>query len=302
MYVISRAFEYRPDGMRITVCTVGEEFVAEFARGTPEIGRHSYSPADGSMAWPTSLAFDQEWNVYVADEWLNRISLFTKDGKYLGKWGEPGQGAGELNRPSGLAFDRDDNLYVVDSCNHRIQKFTRGGTLLSKWGQFGGEDGQFNLPWGIDIDREGNIYVADWRNDRVQKFSPDGQFLMKFGTPGSGLGEFHRPTSVAVDNEGIIYVADWGNDRVQVFDPDGIFLTWLTGEATMSRWGKAKLDANPEMWKERQRAQLLQREELFCSPIAVEVDDQNHLFVVESGRHRIQVYQKQVPIFVGPRL
>src|SRR2546426_8650629 len=46
-------------------------------------------------------------NVYVSDEWLNRISVFSKDGDYISKWEErPGTGDGELNRPAGLALDR----------------------------------------------------------------------------------------------------------------------------------------------------------------------------------------------------
>src|SRR5215472_10482013 len=88
LYVLCRASEYRPEGTRITVCTVDEEYVTAFAKN---------------------------WNVYVTDEWLNRISIFSKDGDYISKWQErPGSGDGELNRPSGLAIDADDNVYVVE--------------------------------------------------------------------------------------------------------------------------------------------------------------------------------------------
>jgi sugar lactone lactonase YvrE len=303
MYVLCRASEYRPEGTRITVCTVGEEYITAFARGVPTQGPHEYNYDDGSLVWPTSIAIDREGNVYVSDEWLNRISRFTKDGDYIGKWQErPGNGDGELNRPSGLAFDLDDNLYVVDSGNNRIQKFTKDGEFLAKWGREGSGDGEFNMPWGIDIDKKGNVYVADWRNDRIQKFSPDGQFLMKFGASGTGEGQFNRPSGVAVDKDGIIYVADWMNDRIQVFDPDGHFVTLRTGDATVSKWGKDKLDANPEMWGERERAPELEREKLFWGPIGIQVDDENRVFVCEQARNRIQVYRKQSPTFAGPRL
>ncbi len=238
----------------------------------------------------------------MADEWLNRISIFTRDGEWIGKWGTAGGGDGELNRPSGMAFDQDDNLFLVDSLNNRVQKFTKDGQFLGKWGSAGSGEGEFNMPWGIDIDGEGHVYVADWRNDRIQKFAPDGRFLMEFGSSGTGDGEFNRPTGVAVDNSGIIYVTDYMNERLQVFGDDGGFITKLTGDATISKWGKAKLDANPEMWEERDRAPDLEREKLFWGPIAVEVDDDGMIFVVESGRMRIQVYRKQSPIFVASRL
>jgi DNA-binding beta-propeller fold protein YncE len=233
----------------------------------------------------------------VTDEWLHRVASYNRDWEPIGMWGTAGSGDGELDHPAGLAFDSEDNVYVVDSGNNRIQKFTKDGRFLTKWGREGTGDGEFNLPWGIDVDNQGNVYVADWRNDRIQKFSSDGQFLMKLGTSGSSDGQFDRPTGVAVDKGGIIYVTDWGNDRLQVFDRRGRFITKMAGEATVSQWGKQKLDANPDMWKERDIAQGQEREKLFWGPIAVEVDDQDRIFVVESAQNRIQVYRKIAPIF-----
>jgi tripartite motif-containing protein 71 len=143
------------------------------------------------------------------------------------------------------------------------------------------------------------VYVADWRNDRIQKFTADGRFLMKFGSYGRGEGEFRRPTDVAVDKEGLIYVADWDNDRLQIFDAEGGFITLLTGDATLSKWGETKLDANPEMRLQREIAQGLEREKFFRGPIGVTVDDQDRIFVVDSQRNRIQVYRKIPPYFLG---
>lgn len=303
LYVLCRASEYRPEGTRIAVCTVDEEYITAFARGVPAQGPHEFNFEDGSMVWPTAIAFDHDWNVYVSDEWLNRISIFTKDGDYVSKWAErPGSGDGELNRPSGMVFDAENNVYIVDSGNNRIQKFTKDGKFLAKWGSEGNGPGQFDSPWGITLDSEGNVFVADWRNDRIQKFSPDGRFLMQFGRSGSGEGEFNRPSGVAVDGDGIIYVSDWLNNRLQVFDPEGNFVTLRTGDATISKWAKDKLDANAEMWEERQRAAGLEREKDFWAPGSVCVDAENRVFVTESTRNRIQVYRKLSPTFVGPRL
>ena len=294
LYVLCRASEYRPEGTRITVLTVDEEYVTTFARGVPAQGPHEFSFDDGSLVWPTAIAFDSDWNVYVTDEWLNRISIFTKDGDYISKWEErPGTGDGELNRPSGIAFDADNNAYVVDSGNNRVQKFTKDGRFLAKWGTPGHGAGEFDMPWGIDLDSEGNVYIADWRNDRIQKFSPDGDFLMKFGGSGKGDSQLNRPTGVAVDKDGDIYVADCFNDRLQMFDSRGGHIATYLGEGSMSKWGKLKVASNENMQRAREVADGLERERLFWRPIDVEVDSKGRVLVLEAGRHRIQVYRKR---------
>ena len=271
------------EGVHVTMCTVDEDYLGEFGSG---------GTGNAQFVWPSGIAIDQGDNVYVSDDWLNRISIFSSDGEFLGNWGIAGSSDGELNRPSGLAFDREDNLLVADGSNHRIQKFTKEGRFLGKWGLAGDGDGEFNLPWGIEVDQQGDIYVADWRNDRIQKCSPDGTLLMKFGNSGNGSGQFNRPTGVAVDKDGDIYVADCGNHRLQMFDARGDHIDTFLGEGSLSKWGKAKLDGNAYMYQEREVAYQLEREKLFRFPVAVDVDAEGRVFVVECGRQRIQVYTK----------
>ena len=302
MYVVNRAYDYRADSKRITVCTVDEDYVGEIGNGGrlgADLMDTGEDAAPGSLIWPTDITLDSEENLYVTDEWLQRVAMFSKDGDWLGSWGVIGDGDGQFDKPSGIVMDQEDNVYLVDTGNHRVQKFTKDGKFLMKWGSQGDGDGQFNMPWGIEIDHNGEVYVADWRNDRVQKFTPDGQFLMKFGTPGKGDGEFSRPTDVAVDREGIIYVADWNNDRLQVFDLNGAFITEILGDATLSKWGVTKLEANPEMKLEREIAQGLERERFLRGPIGVTVDADDRVFIVDSQRNRIQCYRKLPPYFLG---
>ena len=301
LYVLSRGTETPAlfPCKRVTICTIDEELVGQFGEKVHPEDANESAP-DGAFFWPTSVALDSQGNAYVADEWLNRISIFSGQGQWIGKWGTPGSAEGQINRPSGLAFDAADNLYLVDSVNSRVQVFTTDGRFQFAWGSFGSEPGQFNMPWGITIDRDGNVFVADWRNDRIQKFTPDGLFLMQFGQSGADPGQFNRPTGIAVDQAGLIYVADYKNDRLQVFTPAGDYITQLTGDASLSQWGMERVALDPVALKGREIAQdLPERERRFQGPISVAVDADNRVFVAEVARHRVQIFRKQSPIFQG---
>ena len=300
LYVVSRGgadVAARMAYKRVAICTVDEQHIRDFSHGGRE---------DGQMLWPVSIALDRDGNVYISDEALHRISIFDKDGKFLTKWGVQGKGDGQFDRPAGIAFDADDNLLVADGLNNRVQRYTRDGRFLGSWGQRGTGPGEFDNPWGICVDREANLYVADWRNDRIQKFHSDGHHQATFGKSGQSDGEFDRPSGVAVDRRGNIYVADWRNERVQVLGPDGTFITKLRGESGVSKWGQEYFISNQDELEERNKADLeppldLQPvdylrnesasiEKFFWGPISVKVDDEDRLFVVDSCRHRIQVY------------
>jgi DNA-binding beta-propeller fold protein YncE len=301
IYVLNRAgpeVGLRLPYKRVTICTVDQEYLGEFGTG---------GTGDGQFWWPSSLAFDRDGRLYVADEALHRITIFGKDGQFLDRWGVNGSKAGELDRPSYLAFDLEDNLLVADSLNHRVQKFSKDGQFLRLSGTPGNGPGQFNLPWGITTDEAGNLYVADWRNDRIQKFSPEGDFLARWGASGAGAGQFRRPSGVAVDTAGLLYVADWGNERVQVLTQDGEVLAVLRGDSSDSVWAEDYFAANPDEATQRDQADLelgikpryqQSREEsaavekLLWGPTAVKLDAHGRIYIVDSCRHRLQIYRK----------
>ena len=286
-YVLNSNVDFQPS-TRVTKLTRGQEHQEHIL----DFG--SFGSKDGQFIRPTSLAVGRDGNVYVADEWLTRISIFDKDGVYLGKWGARGSGDGELDRPWGLAFDRDDNLLVVDSDNSRVQRLTKEGDFLDRWGAEGASEGQFRMPWGITLDREGDIYVADWGNGRVQKLTPDGRHLMTFGGPGSGPGELKRPSGVAVDDEGDVYVTDWISHRVHAYGPDGSYITTFVGDARqISQWGQRTLEASPDLVKARNRVKSFEPEWRFWYPTAVAVDGEQRIVIVDQQRHRLQVYVKE---------
>lgn len=300
IFVLNRCDPARAAAIRIGVCNLDEDYLYEFGDGA--------GAGDTQFRWPVALAFDSRELLYVTDEQNHRVTVFDGDGRFIRKWGTPGRGDGEFNGPAGIAVGPGDVIYVVDQHNARVQRFAADGAYLGQWGSPGGGPGQFNLPWGAATDAEGNVYIADWRNDRIQKFTADGGFLAVYGAPGDGEGQFQRPTQVAVDDEGYIYVADWGNERVQALDARGRCQLLLRGEATLSKWAREYLEVNPEEAAERWNSNLTpqlpphlntpyhissQTEPYFWGPVAVSLDGRGNLYVVETNRHRFQVYRKR---------
>ncbi|MED5589106.1 MAG: NHL repeat-containing protein [Chloroflexota bacterium] len=303
-YIVNRGREDRPDGTRLTIMKLGEEgeeYISTFG---------SHGEGKGQFIWPTGIALDKDTNVYVTDEWLNRITKYDRDGEYITHWGAQGSGDGDVDRPSGIAIGKDETLYIVDSRNNRVQKFGLDGKFLGKFGSAGSADGQFNLPWGMCLDSDDNIFVADWRNDRVQSFTSDGKWLASFGTPGTGgdcynarvkggityshvpVGQFNRPTGVCVDQDGDIYIADWLNNRVQVLTPDGRFITEFTGDGHLSNMGIAKLRSNPDMIRQRNSIRNFTPERVLWAPCAVRMGQNNRVIIADTTRHRFQIYRK----------
>ena len=185
----------------------------------------------------------------------------------------------------------DNTVYVVDHLNYRIQRLTPTGEVIAVWGSQGNGPGQFDLPWGIAVDEQGDVYVADWGNDRVQKLSPIGDHLATFGSSGTGDGQLTRPSGVDVDGDGNVYVTDWGNNRVQMFGPDGSHLQTLLGDSGLSGWAVEGMKGNLDLVQEREGLDLT-AEMRFWGPTAVKVDARGHVVVVDSCRHRLQVYQR----------
>ncbi len=297
VYVVDRGSEYIPGapwnrvahGCRVGVFTIGgaeedEEWVTEFGK---------YGDAAGELIWPSGVALDSRGQAYVTDEWMNRVSVFDRDGSFVTHWGTEGSGPGQFLGPSGILIDNQDTVYVVDGRNHRVQKLTSDGAYLAEFGGFGSGEGQFNRPWGLTLN-DGYIYLADTKNNRAQKLTTEGAFVAQYGSYGPGRGQLNHPSDVAVDPDGDIYICDWGNSRVQVFSQEGRFLTSLVGDAQeLSKWARPVIMANPQGLKRRREVKNIEVEWCLALPSAVVFDaDRGRLLIADTQRNRIQIYNK----------
>lgn len=196
----------------IYVANQGAYGIKKFDRAGRFVGQWGKrGGGNGEFEAPVAIAVDNRNDeVYVADDYSTwdrppqmRVQKFTKDGKFIKKFGEhfgvdwrplgwlpvffPSlTNIPDINYPAGIAVDGKGFVYVVEQGKSRINKYDRGGKLvLSFGGERGDGPGQFNMqgvrgwPVGIAVDGANNVYVCDEGNDRVQKFDENGKFLME---------------------------------------------------------------------------------------------------------------------------
>lgn len=173
----------------------------------------------GLFERPTGLALNRQ-----SDELLvldtrqgtvfrfDRVSLAAK-----GRFGEPGNGPGQLNRPTDLTVNSSGEILVCDALNFRVQIFSADGRFVRTFGGPGDSPGFFSRPRSLAVDSDDNIYVLDSLFDNVQLFDPQGRLLLDFGGHGRERGRFWMPSAIHIDHNDRIYVADTYNKRLQLF-------------------------------------------------------------------------------------
>ena len=160
---------------------------------------------------PTDVAVAPSGEIYVSDGYGNcRVHRFSREGRLIQSWGEPGTGKGEFNLPHSIWVDTEGRVIVADRQNNRIQIFTSEGQYITDWGDL-------LRPADIWMDSNKTVYVAELDN-RVSILGRDGKLLARFGGKGDGPGEFNGAHGIWGDPEGNFYVSEvLKGKRVQKF-------------------------------------------------------------------------------------
>ncbi len=210
-----------------------------------------------SFNYPVGLAVDKHENIYVCDQWNNKIRKIDSSGiittivgngplGYLsGGFGGDGGLAtsAAINFPNYVTLDGSGNIYFSDAGNQRIRKIdtlsvinTIAGSGL-RWASVEMEDLQLLPemygPEGLFVDKGGNVIFCDWANNRVRKVNSSGiiNTIVGDGTAGFAgdgggplIAELNEPGGVIV-SQNRVYICETGNSRVRMIDTSDIITT-----------------------------------------------------------------------------
>jgi DNA-binding beta-propeller fold protein YncE len=225
---------------------------------------------DQLLSRPHGVAVDKKGNIYVADQYNDRILVFDGKGKFLFKFGERGSGPGQFMRPMGIAVSPKGRIYVTDRLQSKVLIFDAKGKFikefrvmmplipkvahnklylttyghviiydldgneLARWGRRGRDKGEFDFPNGIAIGKGGNVYVSDSNNLRLQAFDKNGEVLWVVGKPPKDIWALERrfglPAGLAIDENQRLYLVDAFHYSIRVLTNRGKELANLGGE------------------------------------------------------------------------
>ncbi|MCD6012635.1 MAG: hypothetical protein K0Q79_2497 [Flavipsychrobacter sp.] len=211
---------------------------------------------------PTKITLDGAGNLYIADQYNNRVRkistagiITTIAGNGTGTYGGDGgpATAASLFHPTGLDIDAAGNIYIADNANNRIRKISTAGIITTVAGNGiggpGGDGGPATAasmfqPFGVVIDGAGNIYIAVSPQNNIRKVNPAGIISTFAGTGIAGFSgdggsataaQLSNPCDIAIDGSGNIYIADQLNYKVRKVSASNIISTVVgTGYAGYS--------------------------------------------------------------------
>ena len=115
------------------------------------------------------------------------------------------------------------------------------------------------------VDKAGRLLVADTRNHRIQIFQRE-NLVGVIGELGDDDDQFRLPTAVVTRDSGEIVVLDSKHGLVKIFGDDLKFKHRFGG-----------VGSNPG---------------LFNMPQAMALDESGHIWVADTGNHRIQEFSR----------
>jgi sugar lactone lactonase YvrE len=176
------------------------------------------NPPEG-LTEPTSMVMAPNGNVFITEGHGNsvgRISVFTKDGKYIKSFGTLGAGPGQFRTPHDISIDAQGRLFVADRGNMRVQILDQDGKFIAEWKQFSRPSGAFirdEMLYVTDSESNGVAPHPGWKRGIRIGSVKDGKVIAFIPDPLERQGT-SAAEGIAVDANGNIFGAEVGSQRV----------------------------------------------------------------------------------------
>ena len=179
--------------------------------GKSEFSGDAGPAVKAGLASPSSVAFDSEGNLYVADTGNNRIRRVDSSGQITTVAGNGGlgfQGDGgpatkaTLASPMGLAVDDNGTIYLADALNNRIRRVDATGMITTAAGSsragFSGDGGpateaSLSTPSAVALGSGGTFFIADRLNQRIRRVDSSGIITTVAGNGLAGDDVLNQP-------------------------------------------------------------------------------------------------------------
>lgn len=213
--------------------------------------------------------YDPEKHIWIVDDDMHEINIFTNDGKLvktMGERGVPGRGPNNFNRPTDIAWLPDGTFFVADGyAGTRVAKFDRNGKFLMDWGRPPVDPNkpgpnEFWSVHSIGISRDRRVFVADREHHRMQVFDENGKFLDMWPT-----GHDSAVLAHIVTEDDYVWVSDWTTNRLIKYDLNGRYILDIGGPGPQP----GQLDAVHQ----------------------INVDQEHNLYVTEISNDRSQMFR-----------
>lgn len=210
-----------------------------------------------SLKNPTSIAFDNNGNLFIADQGNSVIrqveaatgNIYTIAGNGVaGFSGDNGNAKfAQLYYPSSIAIDENNNIYISDQLNYRIRFVNAAtGNISTIAGNgtsgYSGDNGpalsaKFGSVTGLAY-ANGLLYVADQTNNVVRFIDPSNVIYGFAGDGSAGYSgdgsaatgaQLTSPSGLAIDSLGNVYIADADNDVIRKVNVNTGFITTIAG-------------------------------------------------------------------------
>jgi bifunctional DNA-binding transcriptional regulator/antitoxin component of YhaV-PrlF toxin-antitoxin module len=215
----------------------------------------------------SSIAVDDEGNIYLLDGKENKILVFDKKGKYLKSFGKKGQGPGEMGGPSGIHLTPAKELLVDDSLNRKLIFFSLDGKFLRNI-----STATFFGLGGVELDSQGNmiaqvvIFANNKINREIKKFDKDLNPLFtvaNYDFPNIMAGKinpFSVLTIYRVGKDGTIFISNLDQYEIKVLNSEGKVIKRILKEyepvKTTEEHKKEMLERIPPDFPFRDRLEL----------------------------------------------